>query len=289
MRRALRIAALGVAAAALAIGQPAAAAPSGAAKPQRILSMHLCADMLLLQMVPKSRIAGVTYLAHDGAEALFPGADAGIAINHGTAEDIIRLKPDLILADSFSTPLTRRLAKTIGAPILVVDYATNFEDIRRNLRLIGAAVGEPGRAETLIARMDADLAEIAAKPVRPPIRVIAWSGGDSVPGRATLSGRIVEAAGAVNVAARPGQTYATLDVEQVLAARPQALLYGGLGPQRPSLRAEESQHRALRRIYAGRRIAFNETAHTCGLPQSARSALELRRALDALPTQRTAP
>lgn len=289
MRRALRIAAMGVAAAAVLAFQPPAAAQAAPPKPQRILSMHLCADMLLLQMVPKSRIAGVTYLAHDGAEALFPGADAGIAVNHGTAEDIIRLKPDLILADSFATPLTRRLAKTIGAPILVVDYATSFEDIRRNLRLIGAAVGEPARAEALIAGMDADLAEIAAKPARPPIRVIAWSGGDSVPGRGTLSGRIVEAAGAVNVAARPGQTYATLDVEQVLAARPQALLYGGLGPQRPSLRAEESQHRALRRIYAGRRIAFNEIAHTCGLPQSARSALELRRALDALPPQRMAP
>ena len=279
---------MGVAAAALLAIQPAAAAASRA-KPQRILSMHLCADMLLLQMVPKTRIAGVTYLAHDGAEGLFPGADAGIPINHGTAEDIIRLKPDLILADSFATPLTRRLAKAIGAPILELDYATSFEDIRRNLRLIGAAVGEPARADALIARMDADLAEIADQPPRNPIRVIAWSGGDSVPGRGTLSGRIVEAAGAINVAARPGQTYATLDVEQVLAAQPQALLYGGLGPQSPSLRAEESQHRALRRIYAGRRIAFNETAHTCGLPQSARSALELRRALDALPGTRAAP
>jgi iron complex transport system substrate-binding protein len=278
---------MGAVAAALAISQPAAAAPY--AKPQRILSMHLCADMLLLQMVPKSRIAGVTYLAHDGAQSLFPGADAGIAVNHGTAEDIIKLKPDLILADSFSTALTRRLAKAIGAPILEVNYATDFEDIRRNLRLVGAAVAEPARAEALVAQMDADLAAIAALPKRPPIRVIAWSGGDSVPGQGTLAGRIVQAAGAVNIAALPGQTYATLDVEQVLAARPQALLYGGTGEQ-PSLRAAEAQHRALRRIYAGRRIAFREITHTCGLPQSARSALELRRALDALlRSARTAP
>ena len=107
---------MGVAAAALLAIQPAAAAPSGPTKPQRILSMNLCADMLLLELVPKTRIAGVTYLAHDGAEALFPGADAGVTVNHGTPEDIINLKPDLILAGTFSTPLTRRLAKAIGVP-----------------------------------------------------------------------------------------------------------------------------------------------------------------------------
>ncbi|MGH6967260.1 MAG: ABC transporter substrate-binding protein [Phenylobacterium sp.] len=286
MRRALRIAAMGVAAAASLAFQPAAAAPSG--KPQRILSMNLCADMLLLELVPRDRIAAVTYLAHDGAEALFPGADAGVAINHGTAEDIINLKPDLILAGAYSTAMTRRLAKAIGAPIVEVPDATTFDDIRRNLRQVGAAVGEPVRAEALVAQMDADLAALAALPPRRPIRVIAWSGGDSVPGRETLSGHIIAAAGAVNIAARPGQTYGAIDVEELLAARPDALLYGGGGPLKPSVRGEEGQHRVLRRLYAGRRIVYNDIAHTCGLPQSARSALDLRRALDALPQQRAA-
>jgi len=277
---------MGVAAAALAISQPAAAAPSPSAKPQRILSMNLCTDMLLLELVPKARIAGVTYLARDGAEALFPGADDGVSVNHGTAEDIINLKPDLILAGTFSTPLTRRLAKAIGAPIVEVPDAVTFDDIRRNLRQVGEAVGEPARAQALVARMDADLAALAAMPSRSPVRVIAWSGGDSVPGRATLSGHIIEAAGGVNIAARPDQTYGSLDVEQLLAARPAALLYGGGGPLKPSLRGEEGQHRVVRRLYAGRRIVYSDIAHTCGLPQSARSALDLRRALDVLPDRR---
>ena len=130
------------------------------------------------------------------------------------------------------------------------------------------------------------LATLAALPPRRPVRVIAWSGGDSVPGRETLSGHIIAAAGAVNIAARPGQTYSAIDVEELLAARPDALLYGGGGPLKPSVRGEEGQHRVLRRLYAGRRIVYSDIAHTCGLPQSARSALDLRRALDALPEQR---
>ncbi len=284
MARALRSLASGVAAAALALSQPAAAAPQR--RPMHIMSMTLCADLLLLQLAPRDRIASVTYLAHDGAEALFPGADAGIAVNHGTAEDIIVERPDLILSDDFSSAVTRRLARRIGAPLVVVRDARTFEDIRKEVRLVGAAVGEPARAEALVARIDADLAALAAKPGRPPRRVVAWGGGDSVPGRDTLSDRIIEAAGAVNVAARPGLGYTSFDVEQLLMADPDAVLFGGGGVVKPSLRDDAGQHRAIRQRYAGRRIVFNDTAHTCGLPQSVRSALDLRRALDALPDRR---
>ena len=282
---ALRSLATGVAAAALACSQPAAAAEAARSRPMHIMSMTLCADLLLLQLVPRERIASVTYLAHDGAEALFPGADAGIAINHGTAEDIIVERPDLILSDDFSSAITRRLARKIGAPLVVVRDARTFADIRMEVRLIGAAVGEPARAEALVARIDADLAQLAAMPPRPPRRVVAWGGGDSVPGRDTLSNRIIEAAGAVNVAARPGLSYTSFDVEQLLMAEPEAVLYGGGGPVKPSLRDGAGQHRAIRQRYAGRRIVFNDTAHACGLPQSVRSALDLRRALDALPAR----
>ncbi|HEX7943670.1 MAG TPA: hypothetical protein VF495_03345, partial [Phenylobacterium sp.] len=109
-----RVRALSAIVAAALLAQPAAAAtparppPAG---PQRIMSMNMCTDLLLLQLVPKQRIGSVTYLAHDGAQVLFPGADAGLAINHGTPEDIINLKPDLIVAGDFSTALTRRLAR----------------------------------------------------------------------------------------------------------------------------------------------------------------------------------
>jgi len=289
MRRALRIAALGAAAAA-ALGFPAVAVvPSATVKPVRIMSMNLCTDMLVLQLVPKARIASVTYLAHDGALALFPGADAGIPLNHGTAEEIITQRPDLILAGDYSTALTRRLAKEVGAPIIEVKTAVTFDDIRQILRQVGAAVGEPERAEAMVRRMDATLAGLAAHPRKRPLRVVAWSGGDSVPGRDSISNAIIEAAGAVNIAAKPGSTYSTFDAEQLLVAQPEALLYGGGGPVHPSLRTEDGQHRIVRRLYGDRRIAFNDVAHNCGLPQSAQSAYDLRQAFDALPEQRAHP
>jgi iron complex transport system substrate-binding protein len=277
MSRVRRIAA--IAAAAVVLSQPAAAGT----KPVRIMSMSMCTDLLLLQLVPKARVGSVTYLAHDGANVLFPGADAGIAINHGTPEDIVNLKPDLIVAGDFSTALTRRLARRVGARIVEVKSAASFADIRANLRQLGAAVGEPGRAEALVRRMDATLAGLAATAPRRPMPVVVWSGGSTVPGRDGLNGAIVTAAGARNIAALPGIADSTFGVEQLLVARPQALLYETAQPGVRSLTTDAGSHRVVRRLYAGRRIGYNGIVHACGLPQSADAAAELRRALQALP------
>jgi iron complex transport system substrate-binding protein len=281
MSRVRRIAAI---AAAAALCEPAAAGPKlPMAKPVRIMSMNMCTDLLVLQLVPKWRVGSVTYLAHDGAEVLFPGADAGIAINHGTPEDIVNLKPDLILAGDFSTALTRKLARRVGARVVEVKSAASFADIRANLRLLGREVGEPARAEALVRRMDATLAGLAATAPARPMPGVVWSGGSTAPGRDGLNGAIVTAAGARNIAALPGIADSTFGVEQLLAARPQALLYESARPGVRSLTTDAGSHRVVRRLYAGRRIAFNGIVHACGLPQSADGAAELRRALLALP------
>jgi iron complex transport system substrate-binding protein len=179
--------------------------------------------------------------------------------------------------------MTRKLAKRVGARLIEIDSADDFADIRRIVRQMGDDVGEPARAAELIRHMDAELADLAAHPPKRRLRVVAWSGGASVPGQHTLTNEIITAAGAVNIAAQPGRNYSTFDVEELLVADPDALLYGGVREGPPSLRSEQGQHRIVRELYGNRRITYNEAAHECGLPQSADSAVALRRALDALP------
>jgi len=250
------------------------------------MSLNVCTDLLLLQLAPKARIASVTFLAPQGAKVLFPGLAAGIPLNHGSAEDIVRVKPDLILDSALGSPLTREMARRVGARVVAVKNADSFQDIREIVRQVGEAVGEPARAEALIGRMDATLADLAAHPPRRRLRVVAWSGGSAVPGKGSLTDAIITAAGAVNIAARPGAAESSFGVEELLIAHPDALLFGGASLGQPSLLTDEGQHRVVRRLYAGRRIAYNDVAHTCGLPQSADSARDLRRAFDALAARR---
>lgn len=281
MSPALRAAAIGMAALIGLAGPVVRAAERGV--PQRIMSLNVCTDLLLLELAPRARIAAVTFLAPEAAQALFPGAAAGIALNHGSAEDIVNVKPDLILDSGLSNPMIKRIARRMGVPVVEVKNADSFADIRDVVRQVGAAVGETARAEGLIARMDATLADLAAHPPARRLRVVAWSGGSSAPGKDSLTDAIITAAGAVNIAAQPGAAESTFGVEELLAAAPDALLYGGATLGQPSLLKDEGQHRAVRQLYAGRRIAYNDITHTCGVPQSADSARDLRRALSALP------
>lgn len=248
------------------------------------MSLNLCTDLLLLEIAPKARIASVTFLAKDAARAIAPGLADGVPFNRGTAEDVVRSRPDLILDSGFSSPLVRDLAKRVGARIVDVKNANNFQDIRDTVRQVGELVGEPARAEALVARMDATLADLAAHPPIRRLKLVAWSGGTAVPGKGSLTDAIITAAGAQNIAARPGASESSFGVEELLAARPDALLYGAATLGQPSLVDDEGQHRVVRKLYAGRRIAYNDVAHTCGVPQSADSAVAIRAALAQLPS-----
>ena len=278
MKRAFRIVAVLVAA---VVTGEARAAP--ARVPQRIMSLNLCTDLLLLEIVPKARIASVTFLARDAAPAISPGLADGTALNRGTSEDVVRYRPDLILDSGLAKPMVRDMARRMGAQVVSVKNANNFQDIRDIVRQVGAVTGEPARAEALVARMDATLAGLAARTPSRRVRVVAWSGGSAVPGKGTLTDAILTAAGAENIAARPGLSESSFGVEDLLASRPEALLYGGATLGRPSLVDDEGQHRVVRKLYAGRRIAYNDVAHTCGVPQSADSAAAIRAALARLP------
>lgn len=244
----------------------------GAAPPQRIMSLKICTDELLMDLVPPSRIASVTFLSRETAALkLWPEA-AQIAVNHNSAEEVLATRPDLILTDSFTTPQMHKLLAESGARVVQVPPAENFAQIRAVTRLVGEAVGEPARAAALIARMDATLQTlVAARPAR-PIRVMGWGGGGFVPGRATLFNAVLEAAGGTDIAAQDGY----YDVEGLIAAKPDVLAYGDDYIDTPSLRMDQNAHPVLLKLYGGRRIVYPAAYLNCGVPESAMAARQLR-------------
>lgn len=102
-------------------GQAAAASPPDVgALPHagHIMSLKVCTDELLLDLVPSSRIASVTYLSRVKASLRQWPQVAHIPVNHNTAEEILSLHPDLILSDPFIAPGLRPLLAKTGAKIV---------------------------------------------------------------------------------------------------------------------------------------------------------------------------
>ena len=273
------------AAAALAISGAAGAAET----PQRIMSLSLCTDQLLLQLVPPDRITSVTYLSRMAASSYLTAEAFGVSINYGTPEEVAREHPDLVLTGTFSTPAARMLLRRIGANLVEVPPAEDFEQIRAVTRQVAQAVGATQKGEALIAEMDATLADLArTKPTR-RIVVAGWTTSGTVPAKGTLFDSILTAAGGENVANIIGEKplygqHTAFDLEQVVALRPDILAYGNSRVGRADLSGEQLKHPVVRRLFADRQIAYPETLYSCGLPQSATiAARQFRQAmLDAI-------
>lgn len=249
--------------------------PAAAPSPQRIMSLKVCTDELLLDLVPPSRIASITFLSREKASLRQWPQAATIPVNHNTAEEILSLHPDLILTDPFIAPSLRPLLAKTGAKVLEVPPAENFKQIRATTRLVAKAVGEEARGEALIARMDAQLRDLAAHRPARPVTVAEWGGGGYVPGKGGLFDALLTAAGARNV---EHGSFGYYDVESLIAANPDALVYGDTYAGTASLRADQDMHPALMQRYAGRRISY-AALYGCGVPESADVAKQLQDAL----------
>lgn len=271
--------------AAAAVAALALASAAGAAEtPQRIMSLSLCTDQLLLQLVPKERITSVTYLSRSSEYAFLSKEANSVPINYGNAEEILSEHPDLVLAGTFSATPARMLLKRIGTALVEVPPAESFEQIRANTRLVAHAVGAEEKGEALIAEMDATLAELARTAPTRRIAVAGWDGVGNVPAKGTLFDAILTAAGGENVAERLSASafngYTTVDLEQLVAVHPDILAFGNARVGRLDLSGEQLKHRVVRKLFAGRQITYPETLYSCGLPQSATvAARDLRRAM----------
>jgi iron complex transport system substrate-binding protein len=241
------------------------------------MSLNLCTDGLLLDLLPAGRIASVTFLSRSPSNSFRSAEAAGVPINYGTAEEALIEKPDLVLAGTYTTTATRALLKKLGMAVLEVPPANSFEDIRAVTRRVGRAVGEEQKAESLIAKMDATLRELAAEKPAGVIRVSGWNGGGSIPGKGTLFDAILTAAGGVNIASSlPDTRSGSFDIEELLMARPDVLAYGADSNGTPALRTDADQHPLILKIYRNRRVKYPEVLYSCGVPEIADATAEFR-------------
>lgn len=251
-----------------------AAVPS--LRPLRVMSVNQCTDQIVLALLPPERIASVSWLSRDPAGSLMAGAAARVPVNHGQAEEVLAEAPDLVVAGSFTTPALRGMLKRIGWPMIEVDHASSFDDIRRTVRQVAAAVGERARGEALIARMDAQLAAAARRSARHP-RVAAWDGSGFGAASGTLYDAVLTAAGARNVVREMGgYSYGRPDIETLLKLDPDLIVQGAAVRAGGSLGDEITNHRVVRERWKGRTLRIPQAYYVCGTPMIGEAVLRLQ-------------
>lgn len=207
----------------LALGMSAAA---HAAVPQRIASLNLCTDQLVLMLVPRARIASVTDWAVRPESSYMAAAAQGIPTNHGLAETALAQNPDLILAGEYTDTTMLNLLRQLGYRVEVVKVPRNFDDARAYILRVGDLVGESAAAQKLLAAMDARLQRIDAEvKQRSPLLAAAYAPNGLTVGRGAVLAQIIERAGWRNLGSELQISgYGQLSLEQLLIAQPQLLV-----------------------------------------------------------------
>ncbi len=168
---------------------------------------------------------------------------------------MLRDRPDLVIAGTYTTPATRALLKKLHFPLLELGAVNSFDDVRRQTREVAAAVGARGRGEQLIAGMDATLRLLQTRQ-GPPLRVAAWDGGGFAAPPGSMYDTLLQAAGARNVAAEPGglASGGGPSVERLLAVRPELLVEAEPGTEAPALRSAVLDNPTVRRLWGDRTV-----------------------------------
>ncbi len=248
-------------------------------RPQRIVSLNLCTDELLMRIVDPSRIASITYLSQQKINTPL-GLDAiasKLKVNHGLAEEVLMQQPDLVLAGTRSTTAASAMLRKLGYTVITFDPEDNFDDMRANIRKLGAATGDEDRAEQVIAEFDARLTFLQAELPAGEKPVFAHIGVNNfIAGRDTLYTYVVNAGGYRTLGEALGFSgFLNVSLEQILGVKPALISTATPWTSPPSMSTMALRHPALRALVEQTpQIAIPERYTTCGAP-SALGAVEL--------------
>ena len=268
----------------LAAFAAAVATATAAAEPlPRVASINVCTDQHLLALADPEQILTVSWLAADPEESLMASVARRYTLNYGTAEELLKFAPDVVLAGTYTSPFTRTMLRRLGVRVVEIAPEASVADIERNVRLVAETVGQIARGEQLVAKLREDVHAIEAnRPARTRAAVIVRPGGFTV-GADSLANELLTIAGFTNVAAERGlDRWGSLSMEALLRSEPDVIVLTGYRSEQPSLANAVLEHPALNRLGATQRTITVHTAlWSCGLPASIEAAALLQR--DAMP------
>ena len=204
------------------------AQPSFAA-PQRVVSTFLCTDEYVFRLVPRERIAALSYEATDRNPVVSTIADRarGIRTIRPTTETVLSISPDLVVMYAGTNPRLRISLKKLGVAVLDVPWANSLADVRTIAAMLGDKLGAPGTAKEMLAGMDRKIAAARAAAPRPPVKAILYE-PNGYAGAGGITDEVMALSGIANAAPQARLTrMGTLPVEAVIAAAPELLILGG--------------------------------------------------------------
>lgn len=234
----------------------------------RIASINLCTDQFLMTLADPDQILGLSPYSRDAARSWAATEARKYRRLSGEAEDVLVLKPDIVVAGRYTKRATRELLKRQGLRVAEFDTAQSIDDVKRQIRRMGNLVQHPDRAERQIARLDAAIARAKQAVAKRPYRVLALSRRGWVSGDDSVTSALLSVAGLSNAASGLGVKHGGFaKLETIVALRPDFIV---VADGRDAAEDEGQAlllHPALEKLYPpSKRIVIPEDLTVCGGP-----------------------
>jgi len=259
MRR--RLASLG-AAIALAISGGA----SSAANLPRVVSMNVCSDQLLLTLADPEQILGLSRFSRDGWQSWAADKARRYPMLSGGAEDVLVLRPDIVVASLFDRRSTRELLKAKGLHLAEFTVPRTLAEVKDQIREMGEVVQHPDRARAEIDWLDAAIARARQATTGKHYRVLPLSRRGWVSGSDSLVSSLLTETGLLNPAGELGfASGGFASLEAIVNLRPDFILVSEAGDRAEDDGRAFLLHPALERFYPPeKRIVLPERLTVCG-------------------------
>jgi iron complex transport system substrate-binding protein len=255
-----------VAVAVLAMFAGVSFAPAHAAGLPRIASMNLCTDQLLIPLADPEQIAGLSRFSRDAWQSFAANDARHYPTLSGDAEDVLVLKPDIVVASLFDKRSTRELLKENGLHLAEFSVPHNLDEVKAQIRQMGEIAGHPDRATAEIARLDAAMARARRVVVQKHYSVLPLARRGWVSGSDSLVSSLLTETGLFNAASDLGVGaggFASL--ETIVNAKPDFILVSDAGDHAEDDGRAFLLHPALERLYPpAKRIVIPDRLTVCG-------------------------
>jgi iron complex transport system substrate-binding protein len=208
------------------------------AQAQRVLSLDLCSDWMLARYADRAQVVALSPL-----NRRYPVAwlDANWPTHDGSLEQILQLKPDLVLAGEYNALLLRSRLQALGVRVEILPLPKTLTAVQAYTSQVLQLLGQPSKQT-----------EVIPAPVVPSLprqRLLLLGANGIGSGRDTLEAQLIEHAGWRNYLRHAG--HADLDLEQIVSDPPDAIVWAA--PSSNALANQFAQHPALKRAIAADR------------------------------------
>ncbi len=199
--------------------------------PMRIIPASAGLVDLLTALVPAGRIAALPRQALSFSGLRDPASPylARPQFEVYSAEPLLAMRPDLVIADSWQSADTGARLREAGVPVIEVGRVERLSQVRQALRLLARATSTQAAGEALIADLDARLAVLAkSAPRRAGLRALAYTNGGTggwAAGAGTTADEWITLAGLTNAVAEAGRlSHVRFSFEELLLLDPDLII-----------------------------------------------------------------